>query len=372
MQEFYKQTLILLVGLTTFSLLIAYMGFKHTFLENSFLPVENSEWPWWALIVNDEAMGGQSTIELIDDEVNLSFNFELSTKIEYPFAYAGLAFEPVDGSGDGGVNTHIDLSAFDTLSFMVKCSTKNNFSFFVYTFDDKTSKPNDILSYRTPTTFFTCSKQWEHIELDLTRLETPQWWLEWNNIDLATHRDYSLKKVPRLAFSSSPQTLKQTPTTVQLHDIKLSGRNWIPAYIVSVIVGLLWVFAAVWLFRQHTKALTNNFIDKAQRDRPLIAYQQLTLKPQHDKDKSSVLRFMATEYADSDLKTELGYTFITYLNKVRLTEAARIFKDDGDVTVAEVAYSVGYKNVSYFNKLFKEEYECTPKTFIKIHSMPAK
>ena len=34
-----------------------------------------------------------------------------------------------------------------------------------------------------------------------------------------------------------------------------------------------------------------------------------------------------------------------------------------EANVAEIAYSVGYKNVSYFNKLFKEEYGCTPKTF---------
>jgi AraC-like DNA-binding protein len=31
--------------------------------------------------------------------------------------------------------------------------------------------------------------------------------------------------------------------------------------------------------------------------------------------------------------------------------------------VAEIAYSVGYANVSYFNRLFKEEYNCTPKSF---------
>jgi len=34
--------------------------------------------------------------------------------------------------------------------------------------------------------------------------------------------------------------------------------------------------------------------------------------------------------------------------------------------VAEIAYAVGYRNVSYFNKLFKEEYGCTPKTFRKL------
>jgi AraC-like DNA-binding protein len=32
-------------------------------------------------------------------------------------------------------------------------------------------------------------------------------------------------------------------------------------------------------------------------------------------------------------------------------------------TVAEVARSVGYANSSYFNRLFKEEYGCSPRQF---------
>jgi AraC-like DNA-binding protein len=63
------------------------------------------------------------------------------------------------------------------------------------------------------------------------------------------------------------------------------------------------------------------------------------------------------------LKAELGFTFSGYLNKLRLTEAARLLADKGAATVSEIAYSVGYNNVSYFNKLFKEEYGCTPKVF---------
>jgi AraC-like DNA-binding protein len=66
------------------------------------------------------------------------------------------------------------------------------------------------------------------------------------------------------------------------------------------------------------------------------------------------------------LKAELGYTFSVYLNKLRLTEASRLLTET-DLTVAEIAYSVGYKNVSYFNKLFKDEYGCTPKMFKDIY-----
>jgi AraC-like DNA-binding protein len=114
-----------------------------------------------------------------------------------------------------------------------------------------------------------------------------------------------------------------------------------------------------------------------------VAYQHLSLEPHRDKEKSAVLNLLATRYAEPDLdldtvvsetgvnrnkvndilKAELGYTFSSYLNKLRLTEASRLLLENANASIAEVAYSVGYKNVSYFNKLFKEEYKCTPKAF---------
>jgi AraC-like DNA-binding protein len=48
---------------------------------------------------------------------------------------------------------------------------------------------------------------------------------------------------------------------------------------------------------------------------------------------------------------------------LRLTEAARLLSENSGAAILEIAYSVGYSNVSYFNKLFKEEYGCTPKVF---------
>jgi AraC-like DNA-binding protein len=100
------------------------------------------------------------------------------------------------------------------------------------------------------------------------------------------------------------------------------------------------------------------------------------------------LRFIATHYADSGLdldgvaagtganrnkindvlKTELGMTFTSYLTKLRLTEGIRLLTDKASATVAEIAYSVGYADSSYFNKLFKEAYGCSPKEFRNLAS----
>jgi AraC-like DNA-binding protein len=116
---------------------------------------------------------------------------------------------------------------------------------------------------------------------------------------------------------------------------------------------------------------------------PLVAYRELTVQPYRDEEKASVLKFIATNYTNPELdlesvvastganrnkvndllKAELGMTFTGYVNKLRLTEAARLLTEKSAATVAEIAYSVGYANVSYFNRLFKEEYGCTPKSF---------
>jgi AraC-like DNA-binding protein len=49
--------------------------------------------------------------------------------------------------------------------------------------------------------------------------------------------------------------------------------------------------------------------------------------------------------------------------KLRLAEASRLLVENTSASIAEIAYSVGYKNSSYFIKLFKEEYQCMPKAF---------
>jgi AraC-like DNA-binding protein len=101
-----------------------------------------------------------------------------------------------------------------------------------------------------------------------------------------------------------------------------------------------------------------------------------------DKKQAAILQYISTNYANAGLdvdtviaqtginrnkiydtlKSELGFTFSGYLNKLRLTEAARLLAEKDTASVSEIAYSVGYANVSYLNKLFKE-YGCTPKAF---------
>jgi len=58
-------------------------------------------------------------------------------------------------------------------------------------------------------------------------------------------------------------------------------------------------------------------------------------------------------------KRETGITFIEFLNKYRCKEAGKLIRDT-DMTITEIASSVGFKNLSYFNKTYKKFSGDTP------------
>lgn len=377
MLKFYKKALLGLLVLLLVSALVSYLCLDRALLNLVLLGAEESGLPWVIELETDDYQGGRSTIKMNDERYGLDFELNVSNRAEYPFASVAMAF--IDSADQ---TTLVDLSSFTSLSFNAKCAPANVLTFSVFTVEENITDPDNFLTYRSPSSFFSCDENWSNVRLDLTRLETPQWWLDMFNLKLSK-KEYTLNKVPKILFGSTHQGPMNRDARVQLNELTLHGRDWRYIYLLGVALFLIWTGYAVWFFREHSRALILELRLRILKDRPLIAYQQLTIAPQRDREKDAILRYMATGYANPDLnldtmvasigvsrtkindilKAELSFTFTGYLNKLRLTEAARLLAVEEEANIAEIAYSVGYKNVSYFNKLFKEEYGCTPKTF---------
>ncbi|KXI30189.1 AraC family transcriptional regulator [Paraglaciecola hydrolytica] len=377
MLDFYKKALTGLVVTLLFSAVVTYLCVQHTFLNVALLPSEKSEIRWHPESLTDVHDGGTSISKLNDAHYSLDYEFTIHNIINYPSASIALVFEDHLGQPE-----FKDFSNFNRLSFMIKCSVPNELTFMVFTLDEQITQEQDFLTYRTPIAFFSCNDNWSQVELDLTRLELPQWWLEMFHLKFSMN-DYQLDKVAKFQIGSTRQSPKEIATRVQISEMNLKGNDWLYIYLLAATLFVFWAAYLVWCFKQHAQALTAELKDKFLRERPLVAYRQLSMEPQRDKSQKALLQFMATNYANPELsldiamaetgvsrtkindilKAELGFTFTGYLNKLRLTEAARLLADVDEANIAEIAYSVGYKNVSYFNKLFKEEYGCTPKTF---------
>jgi len=378
MQEFYKKALLALLILVIADSLLTVGLIYQSYLS---VPVLASDKPgagWHYVTGTDQPMGGTSTSRIPDRQrEQLRFEFRLTQDGKYPFASAGMVQQ--DAKARPAL---ADWSKYSDITFLAKCAPANSMIFALSTFDDKVSTAGDYLSYRLPGTYFSCNDTGVPVSLDLTTLAIPDWWFMRAKLDLS-HRDYALNKVGKFVFGTSSQSPFNVDSYLAISELTLHGRDY--RYIAAMAVILLtsWIAFAVWYLRAHARALTGSLNSRMKEDLPLAAYRQLTLEPYKDKEKAAVLRFIATNYMNTDLdlecvvsstgtnrnkvnellKAELGMTFTAYLNKLRLTEAARLLVEKSGAAVAEVAYSVGYSNVSYFNKLFKEEYGCTPKAF---------
>ena len=61
-------------------------------------------------------------------------------------------------------------------------------------------------------------------------------------------------------------------------------------------------------------------------------------------------------------KQHLHTTFTSYLNGYRLTIAARLLLTEDD-SILSISERTGFNNLSYFNRLFKKEYQMSPREY---------
>lgn len=72
--------------------------------------------------------------------------------------------------------------------------------------------------------------------------------------------------------------------------------------------------------------------------------------------------FISVAYLCIIFKKETGETFIEYLTRVRMEEAARLLKET-DMRNYEIAEAVGYSNATYFSTVFKKYYQISPSNY---------
>jgi AraC-like DNA-binding protein len=382
MQEFYKKALLAVILIVLADALLAFVLVDRSYLSSAILSAggrTDAGAIRWRRGFTAAPWGWDAGVVRLDDAAPDQLRFDLNLPVTGPDPHVSADLLAEDAAGRPAL---VDMSAYSTVTFVARCAPANSLVFVISIHDDHISKPGNFLTYPPALTYFSCNEAGVPVSLDLTRLTIPEWWFKTVHRDLAG-QDFKLDRVARLVFGVTSQSPRGIPSHVEIEKLTLRGRDYRYLGWLAGIVAAGWIAFGIWFFRAHARATIASLDAKLKKDLPLVAYRQLTLEPYKDKEKASVLRFIATNYTNPELdldgvvaatgtnrtkvndvlKSELGMTFTSYLNRLRLTEAARLLTEKGDTTVAEIAYSVGYANVSYFNKLFKEEYGCTPKAF---------
>ncbi|MEO5932235.1 MAG: helix-turn-helix transcriptional regulator [Duganella sp.] len=356
------------------SILIGYLCVSRSYHR---VPLFGQDEFFWQLRTWNRGDDAAGALNAKVDGSRLSMEFLLSGSNAFPLASAGLLF--TDNNGKPILR---DWSRFGKISFEARCFPAGTIRFGLTTFDDKLSKPGELQTYRAPFAFIHCDQDGSRVELDLAHFTVPQWWVDLYKLD-PSDMGYSLAKVAQIEVGTSSGSRVGIPSRIEIAGIELHDRQYGYLYFLAAFLIPAWGLFGSWFVKQYALAFAGDLNLRRPKDLPLVEYQQLALAPHREKEKSAILKLLATRYADSELdletvvsesgvnrnkvndilKAEMGCTFTGYLNKLRLTEASRLLMENTSASIAEIAYSVGYKNSSYFNKLFKEEYQCTPKAF---------
>ncbi|HEY7772214.1 MAG TPA: AraC family transcriptional regulator [Marinagarivorans sp.] len=373
----YAATLFIVVCMMTACIMVAATKLSELSLE--LLPREQSKLSWEAFPNSDQQQGGISTITSRDKASSFHFDYVVRPAVKFPYFSYTVVFGEFTQP-----NSVIDLSNYRTLSLNISCTPANTLNFTLYTFDDEVTNNSDFDSYRKSETFFSCAPSARRVDIDLTRLSTPEWWLLKYNVDFAK-RNYDRTKILSFALHNSPHSPVNVRSGVKIDSASFTGRNWSTIYTGILLSAVTWGIFIWWFLNGKTSILVTRLSEKAIQERPLLAYQKLPSQPEPENIDRKIMQFIATEYANPNLnldliaarlettrakinaalKSEVGQTFVAYLNRIRLTEASRLILEEDEGNIAEIAYSVGYNSASYFNTLFKKEYGFSPKVFQK-------
>lgn len=379
MTNFYRTLALRLLALLCLSLVIMSVAVWLSSQETSFLPSSKSDIDWYhrteppnlehdnKVVVLDN---GQSSEQVV-------FQFILAPDQELP--YTSFIFYLADPKT---VADLVDLSRYSAIRFHVRCEPQNALVFALYTYVEGVTDLERPETYRVSLDFLRCSSEGEDVTFTLRDLDSVDWWLERYGVDY-TDRASDLKKVHGFAFNNSLRSPRGTEIQVEVSDLVLITEHKHYIGVGLALVFLTWLITAYFLVKAYVREQIRFAKAQVDANRPLVAYQKLSLAQDSDRLETKLLRHIAVEYVNPDiniestaaslattrtqinkiLKSELGLTYTAYINKLRLTEAARLLTEEPSLSVKQIALGVGFANVTYFNVLFKKEYGCTPKSF---------
>lgn len=377
MIKFYRTTFLVVALLLSLTAVAVYLGFRFSHFSDSLYPSPKPKFHW-RRSVEPRVPTGKNLLTVQEEHDSIDYTFILDPDLRFPYTHYALYF----GNNDDEPYAEVDLTSYDSISFGIRCEPENVMNIVMFSFDEGVTSLEDLNTRRVSSAPFTCPKATGEVTIPFTDLITPEWWLGRFH-QKYTDTGFDLSRVMGFGFINSQQSPVGKSTRVVITNIQLEGRHPHLLKIIGLMCLLAWALGGVWLVRNYIQVLTENLKDRLLKDRPLMAYKQLSIEPQKTREKDILMRHMATQYADPELnlegtaatlginrtkvnailREELGYTFTSYLNKLRLTEAARLLSEKKDMSISEIAYTVGYNSVTYFNKLFKQEYGCTPKRF---------
>lgn len=276
-----------------------------------------------------------------------------------------------------------DLRGYDYLQVKVKDSGSGSLQFSFFNFDDRTSKQYDMLSYVIMMYECILDNAKNVYNLPLRDFHIQAWWYAHNNIHDSFSKYYDYSRIMMLEIQSgyrAPIGVKAGFTINGLTVIQDHLLLLIRIFGSLVLYSLAAVPVIIFLKRKGSSGASAVVIPYEKV--PEVPLPGRVRAPNGEKERITgyiAENYMQPELSQSAMSLELGITparigdiikrsfnisFKQYLNLIRITEARRLLGETG-LAVSDIAFNVGFSNVTHFNRIFRASEGITPKEFRK-------
>ena len=132
------------------------------------------------------------------------------------------------------------------------------------------------------------------------------------------------------------------------------------AYVIELIIMIFRAFQSNERQESREEAHRNHLVEK------VMLYMKNNLSSELRIDDLSMMAFLSSNHFCKLFKDSTGMTVIEYAQKIRIEEACRLLRET-HMRIIDIAAEVGYRDVKFFNQIFKRITHETPSSYRKAH-----
>jgi AraC-like DNA-binding protein len=324
-----------------------------------------------SIIFDDSNEKGNSVCRLISKMDGVRFSYTLKEGIQYPFS--GIVFQKND--------RFMDFSSYDIVKVKMKASKGKRIPLVIHTFIDGYTAPEVFNTLGNNQAIINVDTIFRESEVKIAELKTPDWWYTLNKKTENNFGEVNYKKVRDLSIINCMGIDKGIEDVVEIRELSIHV-DMIPFYKYTGLFILIYSATGILIIANNRKRKSEKKLEKAPE--LSFVYHKTETINHFEREEKAVFQYITKNYQNPDLtitevQSETGISeqkisamiknktqknFKQFLNKLRLTEAKRLLRET-DLQISEIAFSVGYGNISHFNRVFKEAEECSPNDYRK-------
>lgn len=267
----------------------------------------------------------------------------------------------------------VDISDYDHLIISFDESTTEEYMVIILQlFTDGFSSLQDRMTWRYFSKELPIKEKQKKFAIPLKEFETPLWWFNQYKINEAALGKPDFSKVGMISIQDGSDAFGHH-RAIGLKELRFHKKE----SLAFSLIGLLLFYYLAYGIGSWLCVLLKI------RKRPLaIPYQILEIENDAADEKKKVLEYLGNNFSNQSLslsrmsdeigistikvsaviKNEYNLTFRQYLNTIRIAEAKRLLQET-KLQISQIAYRVGYTNLTHFCRTFKEITSVSPNTF---------